>query len=212
MDDETAGDRDVAGVNGTGDRLEAALRQNRSLSEILDRFDEIGLPDAWLVAGAIAQTVWNLAAGHPAQRGIKDADLVYFDAADLSADAEAAHERRIRERFAHLPYKLDVKNEARVHLWYEKRFGYPIRPYGSVAEAIASFPTTATAVGVRRHAGRFEYCAPYGLDDLWALIVRPNKAQISCEVYEAKLERWRAYWPYLTFLPWTAASAAAASR
>ena len=75
------------------------------------------------VAGAIAQTVWNLAAGHPAERGIKDADLVYFDAADLSAEAEAAHECRIRERFGDLPCKLDVKNEARVHLWYEARFG-----------------------------------------------------------------------------------------
>jgi hypothetical protein len=210
MDRETAGDRDVAGVNGAGDRLEAALRQNRPLWEILDRFGEIGLPDAWLVAGAIAQTVWNLAAGHRAERGIKDADLVYFDADDLSGEAEAAHERRIRERFAQLPYKIDVKNEARVHLWYEARFGYPIRPYGSVAEAIATFPTTATAVGVRRRGARFEYCAPYGLDDLWALVVRPNQLQITREVYQAKLDRWRVYWPHLTFLPWAAPTAAGA--
>jgi uncharacterized protein len=66
------------------DRLEAALRRNPCLSEILDRFDEIVLPDAWVAAGCIAQTVWNLAFGKPPEFAIKDVDLVYFDAQDLS--------------------------------------------------------------------------------------------------------------------------------
>ena len=122
------------------ERLEAAIRKSWLLSGILGRFHEIDLPECWLVAGAIAQTVWNLSGGYPAERGIKDADIVYYDAADLSAEAEAAHELRIRALFAHLPIKLDVKNEARVHLWHEKVFGYSIRPYTSVGSAIASFP------------------------------------------------------------------------
>jgi hypothetical protein len=206
MDRETSGACDAAVVVSAAERqLTAALRQNRILRAILDGFDEIGLPDAWLVAGAVAQTVWNLAGGHPAERGIKDADIVYFDRQDLSAASETAHERRLRARFADLGCTLDVKNEARVHLWYEARFGYPIAPYRSVADAIASFPTTATAVGVRRRADRVEYCAPYGLDDLLALVVRPNPAQITAEIYRAKLARWQTQWPYLTYLPWAAA-------
>src|SRR5580704_17633427 len=40
--------------------LEIALRQNMWLGEILERFEEIALPDSWLVAGCIAQTIWNL--------------------------------------------------------------------------------------------------------------------------------------------------------
>ena len=75
-------------------RLEAALRQNRSLWQILRRFDEITLPDAWLVAGAVAQTVWNLSLGRPAELVIKDVDLVYFDATDLSFEAEVAQAQR----------------------------------------------------------------------------------------------------------------------
>jgi len=189
------------------DQLEAALRENRSLSEIVERFDEIVLPDGWLVAGAIAQTVWNLSGGYPAERGIKDADIVYYDAADLSAETEAAHEARLRALFAHLPIKLDVKNEARVHLWYEKVFGYPIVAYISAASAIASFPTTATSIGVRRFADGFECCAPFGLDDLFGLVVRPNRAQITAPIYEAKVARWRLLWPHLTFLPWGAGGA-----
>ena len=184
------------------DQLEATLRENRSLLEILVRFHEIDLPEGWLVAGAIAQTVWNLSGGYPADRGIKDADIVYYDADDLSAETEAAHEARIRTLFAHLPTKLDVKNQARVHLWYAKVFGYSIAPYISAAHAIATFPTTATAIGVRRCTGGFECCAPFGLDDLFGLVVRPNRVQITAPIYEAKVARWRPLWPHLTFLPW----------
>ncbi len=183
-------------------RLEAALRQNEWVWEILTRFDEVALPDGWLVAGCIAQTVWNLAFGQPAEFGIKDIDLIYFDAADLSAKAEADHNRRLRDQFRLLPMTLDVKNEARTHFWYERTFGYPIAPYSSTAEAIATFPTTATSVGVRQSGGHFECCAPYGLDDLFALIVRANRTQVRQVVYEAKVNRWRSTWPGLTFLPW----------
>jgi hypothetical protein len=183
-------------------RLEAALAQNRSLFELLSRFDEIGLPDGWVVAGAIAQTVWNLAFGKPAELGIKDVDLVYFDQHDLSPEAEAAHEHRLRHLFHHLPIRLDVKNEARVHLWYEARFGYPIAPYSSAADAIATFPTTATGLGVRRNGTEFECCAPFGLEDLFGLVVRPNKRQITRAIYDAKVQRWRPLWPGLTFVPW----------
>ncbi len=92
----------------------------------------------------------------------------------ISFEAEDSHERRLRDLFRRLPLKLDVKNEARVHLWYQDRFGYPIRPYLSSVDAIASFPTTATAVGVRRQRGKFECCAPFELGDLFGLVVRPN--------------------------------------
>lgn len=182
--------------------LEVALGQNKWLAEILERFEEIALPDCWLAAGSIAQTIWNLSCGQPAELGLKDVDLIYFDDRDLSFEAEAGYERALRELFPTLPINLDVKNEARVHLWYEQRFGYAIKPYLSSADAIATFPTTATAIGVRRIGGKLECCAPFGLDDLFGLVVRPNKRQITRSVYEAKIDRWRSIWPRLTFLPW----------
>jgi hypothetical protein len=140
--------------------LEIALRQNMWLGEILERFEEILFPDSWLVAGAIAQTIWNLRCEQPAEFGLKDVDLIYFDEQDLSFEAEASHEGRLRDLFQHLPIKLGVKNEARVHLWYEDRFGDAIKPYSSSADAIATFPTTATAVGVRQIRSKLECCAP----------------------------------------------------
>lgn len=182
--------------------LEAALRRHEALWQIISSFDDIGLPDCWLVAGAVAQTIWNDLLGRSAGAGVKDVDIVYFNAGDLSAEAEAIEEVRLRSRFARLNLELDVKNEARVHLWYEKTFGYPISPYRSTAAAIATFPTTATSIGVRWRGARFECCAPYGLDDLFNLAVRPNKVQITSAIYEAKVARWQAEWPELRFLTW----------
>jgi hypothetical protein len=172
------------------------------LRTVLDRWEEIALPDGWLVAGAIAQTVWNEAHGFAPAHGIKDVDIVYFDGAELGEEAEASHEARINGAFAESRVHFDVKNEARVHLWYERKFGYPIAAYRSAEQAIGTFPTTATAIGIRPAATGYEICAPFGTDDLMSLIVRPNKAQITADIYGAKVARWRQLWPRLTTIEW----------
>ena len=182
--------------------LERIARSSPALAPVLHRWPEIGLPDAWLVAGAIAQSFWNDAFGYDPLHGLADLDLVYFDGSDLSEESEARQAARMQSLFAALPLRLDVKNEARVHLWYETKFGYPIRPYGSAADAIATFPTTATAIGLRPSGPKLEICAPFGLGDLQGLIVRPNKAQITRAIYEAKVNRWRRLWPGLTVIGW----------
>jgi hypothetical protein len=174
------------------------------LSVVLQRWSDIALPDCWLVAGALAQTVWNNAFGLPPAHGIADVDIVYFDAGDLSEEGEAAQSARIRQLFAGSPVRIDVKNEARVHLWYGARFGGDIAPYTSTADAISTFPTTATAIGLQPTANEALICAPYGLADLLGLVVRPNKKQITRSVYDAKVARWLTLWPALEVISWDA--------
>ncbi len=183
-------------------QLAAALTGNHFISSVLHRWPEVNLPNGWLAAGAIAQTVWNIAHGRAPEADIKDIDLVYFDGDDLSAEAELRNEARIRELFGNLGVAVDVKNEARVHLWYQAKFGTSIPPYRSVEEAITTFPTTATAIGVRPQGSRLEVYAPFGLDDLPGLVVRPNKAQITQAIYEAKVARWHLCWPELKICGW----------
>ena len=60
---------------------------------ILSRWEGLGLPNGWLVAGCLFQTIWNLRSGRPPQLGIKDYDLFYFDAADLTESAERRVQR-----------------------------------------------------------------------------------------------------------------------
>jgi hypothetical protein len=108
----------------TEEFIALALR-NPNNRALLARLPALGLPDAWLTAGCLFQTVWNLRHNQDPQAGIKDYDLFYFDAGDLSSEAESEVERVVARAFVDLPIKLDVKNQARVHTWYETKFGAP---------------------------------------------------------------------------------------
>ena len=183
--------------------LESIVLKNPVFKTILDRVPDLLLPNWYLGAGCVAQTVWNHISGYDLRSNISDVDLVYFDNNDLSFEAEAKKGRLAVEFFPDLPIPLDIKNQARVHLWYEKRFGYPIKPYLSVEEAIDSWPTTATAVAVRiDDQGSFNVYAPFGLSDLFGMIVRPNKVQITEKIYMQKVNRWRDFWSDLQVVPW----------
>jgi hypothetical protein len=190
------------------DELAALLTHNQRLQTILSRAPALELGPYYLAAGSIAQTVWNVQAGRPADADIDDYDLVYFDDRDLSCEAEDRVIRQARALFADIaphdgPGRVEVRNEARVHLWYAAHFGHEIEPYRSVEHAIDTFPTTATSVGVRRNeSGLLDIYAPFGLADLFASIVRPNKRQITRAIYERKLARWTRIWPHLQIMSW----------
>jgi hypothetical protein len=184
--------------------LERLLRASPVVAPLLEALPGWGLPGCYVGAGTVAQTVWNAAHGFAPDLGVKDADVVYFDPEDLSAEAEDRAESLVARSVPSLGVAVDVTNEARVHLWYERRFGVPLEPYGSAEAAIATWPTTAASIGVRPVSGGagLAVCAPFGLRDLFALVVRPNKTLVTEDVYTAKAARWRATWPGLTILDW----------
>lgn len=182
--------------------LEAIVRTNPVITLLLDRLPELELPSWYLGAGGIAQTVWNHFHGFASDYGIKDYNVVYFDPDDLTEASEKAAETRVTELIDGGEVKIDLTNEARVHAWYERRFGRPLAPYRSAEHAIATWPTTATSVGVRSDTGEFIVCAPFGLADLFSMTVRPNTTLVDQAIYQAKAERWRQLWPQLTVLAW----------
>ena len=59
-----------------------------------------------------------------------------------------------------------------------------IAPYSSLADAVASFPTTATSIALCKTDTTYEVIAPYGLNDLFDGIVRPNKVLVTQRSYE----------------------------
>lgn len=185
------------------DALRDILSHNTVLTEVLARAAELNLPGWYLTAGCVFQTVWNVVTGRPATDGILDYDLFYFDAADLSWEAEDTVIQAGHATFADVPADVEIRNEARVHLWYEQKFGVPCQPYPSTEAAIDSFAATTCCVGVRvEPGGRWRVYAPHGLSDVFNLVVRPNPVQAPRHVYEKKTDRWRRQWPALTVLPW----------
>ncbi|MER5431133.1 nucleotidyltransferase family protein [Streptomyces sp. NPDC002588] len=185
--------------------LRTVLSRNDVLLEVLRRTAALGLPGWYVTAGCLFQTVWNVVTDRPPQAGIKDYDVFYFDDGDLTWAAEDAVIRAGREAFAGLPAEVEIRNEARVHLWYEEKFGVPCAPHTSTEAAIDSFAATTCCLGVRLEPdGRWRVYAPHGLSDVFGLVVRPNPVLAPRAVYEAKTARWREQWPELTVLEWPA--------
>ena len=95
---------------------------------------------------------------------------------DLSYEAEDEVIRRVKAAFDEpLRSMVEVRNQARVHLWFEAKFGEPYTPLSCTAEALERFTSGTFAVGVRLEPdNRLHIEAPFGLADLFALRLRPN--------------------------------------
>jgi len=59
------------------------------------------------------------------------------------------------------------------------------------------------AVGVRLEADdRLDIAAPFGLDDLFAMIVRPNRVLENAASHTRKARRAQTVWPEVIVIPW----------
>jgi hypothetical protein len=149
-------------------------------------------------SGAVYQPVLNCLTGRSLGYGIKDYDLAYFDASDLSYEAEDEVIRQVRTAFDEpLRSMVQVRNQARVHLWFEAKFGEQYGPLSCTAEALERFTSTTFAVGVRLEPdNRLHIEAPFGLADLFALRLRPNphRETVHCSRTSADVRR---RWPEL---------------
>jgi hypothetical protein len=183
------------------DTLHKLVESSELLRTVLAEVPRLGLSNWYLGGGSIAQTAWNTICGYDLNKNIKDCDIVYFDADDLSYEAEDRVIQRGLELLKGLPIEVEFRNQARVHLWYEKKFGGTTGPYHSTEEAINTWPTPASSVGVTSDP-EFRVYAPYGLHDLFAMIARPNKGLVSKEAYEAKMNRWAKAWPNMRVMDW----------
>jgi hypothetical protein len=180
-------------------RLGEIIRADPHLTAALEAARDIAAPD-WLVcAGAIRDAVWDVLHGR-APVPPRDVDVSFFDPGNLTPACDEAVTVALFEREPAL--RWDAANQAAVHLWYPKRFGIAVEAFASSADAIATFPETASCVGVRLlHDGALLVVAPYGLGDLLGGVCRHNPARAPEEVYRRRVEEkgWRERWPLLRF-------------
>ena len=141
---------------------------------VLDVVAEVDPPEWWVGAGVIRDIVWDSRFGNGFDRGA------------------------VKD----VPWQ--AKNQAAVHLWYAARFGIEVAPFSSAAEAIATFPETATAVAVRlERTGSIEVLAPHGLDDLLDGVWRWNPTRVTVAEYQRRLAKKDPAnrWPAVRVLP-----------
>ncbi len=184
-------------------RLEAVVRAAPRLMQVLRTARDLDLPDWLIMSGAIYQPVLNHLTGRAPEHGLKDYDLGYFDGSDVSYDAEDVVIREVAAAFDEpLSRLVEVRNQARVHLWFEGKYGEAYAPLGSTAEALRRFVSPMFAVGVRLTVDdALAIEAPFGLADLFAMRLRPNRERPVIASYERIAASAKARWPEIVVEP-----------
>jgi uncharacterized protein len=157
------------------------------MRDVLDIVGSVGSAECWIGAGAVRDIVWGgrFSAGFEAG-AVNDVDVVFFDVDDLSPYREHTIEVELSKQRPDVPWQ--VKNQAAVHLWYERRFGAAVPAVSSVYEAVSCWPEYATCVAVRReNSVRLRVIAPYGLDDLLDGVWRRNPRRAPVDQYRRRL-------------------------
>ncbi|MFD4004653.1 nucleotidyltransferase family protein [Streptomyces rubiginosohelvolus] len=178
----------------------ALVLRNPQVGAVLERLSTLDLPPWCLTAGALFQTVWNIAAGRAdLGYGIRDFDVFFHDPDDLSYEAEDQVIQRCLRGTEGLGVDLEPRNQARVHLWYEAKYGRAIPPYRSLVQSLASFAFTCCPVALSLdRSGVLTVIAVHGYADLYRGILRPSPTSLApASVQRAKAADYRAKWPHL---------------
>jgi len=179
--------------------LRRILAGNASFMAILHAVREAALPHGCVGAGVVRSLVWDVLHGRLEWTMRGDVDVAYFDEADLSESSQSAYLARLREIQPDVPW--EVVNQAGVHLWYERHFGFAVPPLTSLEEAISTWPEYATCIAVRlTDDDRLDIVAPWGLDDLFSMTVRRNPTRASLAEYLRRVQakRYAERWPKVT--------------
>ena len=177
-------------------RLQDLVGASDWLMEALRAVRAAGLPDWVIGSGAIRNLVWDELHGYDEPTPVNDVDVAFFDPTDVTRARDRAIEERLTELSPAVPW--EVTNQAGVHLWYEAKFGHPIRELTSTEDALSHWPETATCVGVRlEDDDSISVIAPFGLGDLFGMVLRRNTTQVTREFFRqrAQSKRIRELWP-----------------
>ncbi|WP_137818034.1 nucleotidyltransferase family protein [Pseudomonas sp. 2FG] len=181
----------------TSERLIEIAATNRVNAELIRRLPALGLDQCMLTAGCLFQTVWNQKSGLPAGWGIKDYDIFYFDE-DVSWEAENSVINAVQDACRDLDISIEVKNQARVHLWYAQRFGRPYPQLRSAKEGVDRYLISGTCIGLDIRSG--EIYAPYGLTDADEGLLRINPLNHQPDLFIQKAKSYQERWSWLKIL------------
>ncbi|SCB07371.1 nucleotidyltransferase family protein [Rhizobium hainanense] len=174
----------------------AHVLENEINRELLVRLPPLKLPQCVLTAGCLFQTLWNYRSGRSPNWGVKDYDIFYFDDRDLSWEAEDDVIQTVKQALGSLSDRMEIRNQARVHLWYPEKFGKPYPPLKRVEEGIDRYLISCTRVGIRVDDG--SVYAPDGFDDMWNGVLRVNPANVQPDLFKRKCVDFLARWPWLS--------------
>ena len=182
------------------------LEKNKDLMAVLDYITELKLPNFYIAAGSVFQTIWNYYDGNDLNFGIKDIDVIYYNNSDLSVEKDLEYYNIINTyiKAKGFNYEVDVSNEARMHLWkIEHNQGDNVEQYKNSEDAMSKWIATVHAIGITKVNDNIKIYAPYGLSDIYSRTIRPIKHNgNSKELYDKKVASWQNRFDNLNIIEW----------
>jgi len=166
------------------------IKNDTWMIEILRIVRDLNLLDCWIGAGFVRNKIWDYK--HNFERTkLNDIDIIYFDKLKCSSEFDSQIEYQLKLILPKVNWS--VKNQARMNI----RNGH--HPYIDCNEAISFWPETATSIAIRLNLkDDIEYIAPYGLNDLFNLLVVPTPG-FDLKIYNNRIENksWKKKWKRL---------------
>ena len=181
------------------------LKENKELIDVLEYVSSLNLPNYYIAAGCVFQTIWNKIDNKDLNFNIKDIDVIYHNEKDLSGEKDLEYYELVNDYCKHKGYKyeIDVSNEARMHIWKKEKFGIDVKPYISSEDAINKWIATVHAIGITKDGDKIKVYAPYGLSDIFSKTIRPIKHKYNTkEMYNKKVKSWKERFENLTIIKW----------
>jgi hypothetical protein len=164
------------------------------MMDILYFAEKLNLPDWAIGAGFIRNKVWDHLHWYIKTKvDTNDIDLVYYNGKEDNEEFDKTLSEKLQKETG---INWEIVNEAFAHKWNNAL------PSESTFDAISKWPETATCIGLKLEKGELKMIAPYGIDDLINLIIRPSpkfslgKVRVKQRVEEKK---WLEKWPKLKF-------------
>ena len=181
------------------------IKKNKDIISILDFLESVNLPNFYLVAGTIFQTIWNFLDNNPLYCNIHDIDIFYYDKDNLDKEYEDKLEEKIKQFLVdnNINLEIDIHNEARVNLWKKYNENPNVDYYENTEDAIRRLISTIQAIGLTKINNKIKVYAPYGLSDVFSKTIRPVKLPTNSKItYNKKIESWSKRFDDLNIIEW----------
>lgn len=179
------------GNNMTEQDILNLISKDKWMMDILHIAEKLNLPDWVIGAGFVRNKVWDYLHGYnKTQVDTADIDLIYYDTNGNDQQADKKLSEKLKKETG---IEWEVVNETYAHKWND------LPPYKSTEDALSQWPETVTAIGVRLENGELKLIAPYGINDLVNLVIRPSPrfADIDKVKERVKQKGWLEKWPKL---------------
>ncbi len=171
------------------------VKQDQWMMEVLQIAQSLDLPDWMIGAGFLRNKIWDYLHGYKQKTPLADIDLIYFDQSNTDKSVEKKYEGELKGK---MDLNWSVNNHARMHLINGDA------PYVSTTDGLAHWVETATCIAIKLNVkGELELIAPYGIDDLVNLVLRPSpKFSRQLDIFYERISRkqWLEKWPKLKVL------------